>query len=651
MRKEFHYSHQIFMAEKLENIIDLLDRGVKLFPNNTLTLDKRNGKWESLTFTQVKQQARHFAAGLIKMGVKPGDRIALMSEGRREWLICELGMLMARAVNVPLSIKLNVEGEVSFRLAHSGARYLILSAPQAKRLADVGFGPEGITLIHLDNCEALSDGVATYDDIVNDGAEWLKNSDNAAHLDTLIASIDKDDMVNISYTSGTTSDPKGIMLTHGNYVSNTLQSASLVKISPNDVTLTILPWDHSFAHTTCLYCFIYYGATIASQIIGKTPMETLKLIPQAIKEVRPTLMMSVPALSKAFRKNIESGVKAKGDFAWKMFEFFRKNAYAYNKDYFHRGSGLSFLRKPLVWLGDKILMSKIRENFGGRLQYFIGGGALLDVELQRFFMSVGIPIFQGYGLSEASPVISSNVSGRAKFGSSGTPVKFMDITICDADGKVLPNGEKGEIVIKGGNVMKGYWKNETATQETIVDGWLHTGDMGYMDPDGFLQVLGRFKSLLISSDGEKYSPEGIEESIVELSPIIDQCMLYNNQSPYTIALIVPNASALKARLEEHGHGDLSKPENQKIATEMLWNEICQMRKGGKYAGLHPERWLPATMGVLSEGFTEANHLLNSTMKMVRPKVCERYADLIDFLMTTDGKNICSDRNLESISKL
>lgn len=199
--------------------------------------------------------------------------------------------------------------------------------------------------------------------------------------------------------------------------------------------------------------------------------------------------------------------------------------------------------------------------------------------------------------------------------------------------------------------MKGYWKNETATQETIVDGWLHTGDMGYMDPDGFLQVLGRFKSLLISSDGEKYSPEGIEESIVELSPIIDQCMLYNNQSPYTIALIVPNASALKTRLEEHGHGDLSKPENQKIATEMLWNEICQMRKGGKYAGLHPERWLPATMGVLSEGFTEANHLLNSTMKMVRPKVCERYADLIDFLMTTDGKNICSDRNLESISKL
>lgn len=145
MRKDFHYLRQILMAEKLENIIDLLDRGVKLFPNNTLTLDKRNGKWESLTFTQVKQQARHFAAGLIKMGVKPGDRIALMSEGRREWLITELGMLMAKAVNVPLSIKLNVEGEVSFRLAHSGARYLILSAPQAKRLADVGFDPEGIT--------------------------------------------------------------------------------------------------------------------------------------------------------------------------------------------------------------------------------------------------------------------------------------------------------------------------------------------------------------------------------------------------------------------------------------------------------------------------------------------------------------------------
>ena len=229
-----------------------------------------------------------------------------------------------------------------------------------------------------------------------------------------------------------------------------------------------------------------------------------------------------------------------------------KYAYSYNKEGWNKGKGLQKLKKPLLDLYDRILFSKIREVYGGELDYFIGGGALLEIELQRFFYALGIPMYQGYGLSEASPVISSNSTSRHKLGSSGVLVNNMDLKICDDDGNEVPAGQKGEIVIRGGNVMHGYWKNEAATKETIKDGWLYTGDMGYMSEDGFLYVLGRFKSLLIADDGEKFSPEGIEEAISEQSKYIDQCMLYNNQKPYTVALVVPNQHALKLYLEEKG---------------------------------------------------------------------------------------------------
>ena len=285
-------------TENLETIIDLLNRGVRLFANNTLTLDKRGGTWEEKSFTEIRDAARSFGAGLMLLGIKKGDRIALMSEGRREWLIAELGILYARAVNVPLSIKLDPEHEVSFRLPHSESRFLIVSEPQAKRIEEIKnkwSQLEGIIYLD-DNNLGLS-----FSTICQNGKEWLANPDNSKIFADNVAQIRSDDVVNISYTSGTTSDPKGIMLTHGNYISNTLQSASLIKITPQDVTLTILPWDHSFAHTTCLYCMMYYGSTIASQEIGRTPMETLRNIPKKHKrgatnphDERPCPLQSIP---------------------------------------------------------------------------------------------------------------------------------------------------------------------------------------------------------------------------------------------------------------------------------------------------------------------------------------------------------------------
>jgi long-chain acyl-CoA synthetase len=220
---------------------------------------------------------------------------------------------------------------------------------------------------------------------------------------------------------------------------------------------------------------MYNGASIAALELGSTPMETLKNIPKNIKEVQPSVMMSVPALAKNFRKSIEGGIRQKGPMAEKLFNHALKIAYQYNGMGWDRGKGTRALYKPLLSLYDKILFSKIREGFGGKLNLFIGGGALLDIELQRFFFAIGMPMCQGYGLSEASPVISSNALHATKFGSSGRLVKYLELKICDEDGQELPQGEKGEIVVKGDNVMMGYWNNPKATAETIKDGWLYTG--------------------------------------------------------------------------------------------------------------------------------------------------------------------------------
>jgi long-chain acyl-CoA synthetase len=359
--------------------------------------------------------------------------------------------------------------------------------------------------------------------------------------------------------------------------------------------------------------------------------------------------MSVPALSKNFRKNIEKGIQEKGKFFEALFKHALKVAYRYNGDGWNRGKGWRALLKPEYALLDKILFSKIREAFGGKMKFFIGGGALLDTELQRFFFAIGVPVFQGYGLTEAAPIISANSPHAVKFGSSGKPVKYLDVKICDSEGRELPAEEKGEIVVKGENVMSGYWENPKATEETLKEGWLYTGDLGYLSHDGYLYVLGRSKSLLIGNDGEKYSPEGIEEAIVDQSPYIDQIMLYNNQNPYTVGLLVPNMGAIHRMITKNGV-DPNSNEGVNQSLEILKQEIDLYRKGGKFDQLFPERWLPAAVMILPEPFTEQNHFLNSTMKMVRGKITEHYKSEINYLYTPEAKDIKNQSNVKSLKK-
>lgn len=631
----------------MKTIPALFEGSVNKFAENPLVWEKFEGKYKKITFREIRESVYSFASGLMGLGVKKGDRIALLSEGRSEWLVSELAILYLGAINVPLSVKINEPAELTFRIKHSECKWVIVSSRQLNKVRAIRTQiPKVSAVIVIDEADIDSSAhEIEYEKVFNTGKKLLPGIKE--DLIKISSEISPNDLANISYTSGTTADPKGIMLTHRNYTSNVEQANSLMTVTSDFITLLILPWDHSFAHTVGLYTLIRQGASMAVVELGKTPMETLRNIPKNIKEIKPTFLLSVPALSKNFKKNIEAGIKAKGDTLNHLFHHALNISYIYNGLGFDKGKGWRALLKPLVLMYDKILYSKIRENFGGKLKFFIGGGALLDLDLQKFFYAIGIPIYQGYGLSEASPVISSNAPLKHKLGSSGFLVDNIEVKICDDDGNEVPLGEKGEIVVKGENVMKGYWKNESATAEALKNGWLHTGDMGYLDKDKFLYVLGRFKSLLIGNDGEKYSPEGIEEALVEQSHYIDQCMLYNNQNAYTIGLIYPNITALKATLKEKGITE----DKEKHILDLIKKDIDEFFPGGKYQSQFPARWLPSAVGIMDEPFTEDNKMLNSTMKMVRNRVVEHYRELIDYLYTPEGKNIHNKKNYQIIKKI
>ena len=630
-----------------KTLVDLFEESVRNYPNNTFLLEKTGKKFEPTTYTQVKEKVYQLGAGLQALGVKKGDNMALLSEGRNMWVIGELAMFYAGAVNVPLSIKLEESNDLLFRLIHGDVKFVMVSGTQLKKVRKIiDQLPEVQKVIVFDEQTEYGEKEIALSEVQKMGDEFLASHSQEEFL-KIANSIQNDDYATITYTSGTTADPKGVVLTHRNYTSNVEQACTLVNIDQTWRTLIILPLDHCFAHVVGFYIMMAKGATAATVQVGRTPLESLKNIPLNIKEVKPHFILSVPALAKTFKKNIEQGIRAKGKTTVKLFNFGMKVRQMYYGDSNLDFKGWRYLLKPLVALFDKIIFSKVRDNFGGELKFFIGGGALLDKNLQKFYVGIGIPMFQGYGLSEATPVLSSNGPEKYRFGSSGKLVKPLELKICDNDGKELPLGEMGEIIVKGENVMAGYWKNPESTADTVKDGWLYTGDLGYMTKEGLLYVKGRFKSLLISSDGEKYSPEGIEEAFVGQSKYIDQVMLYNNQSPYTIALIVPNKDNLKRKMA-FKNLTLDTEEGRKYAIKKLEKELNKYKKGGEFEGMFPERWLPSTFAVLPEPFTEQNQMINSTMKMVRGKIEKAYAKRIEFLYSAEGKQIFNAENLDSI---
>ena len=642
---------------KNKTLPELFEASVNRFTENVLLWEKKHDKYEGMTYGDCDKEVRRTSLGLLKLGLVKGDRVALISEGRNDWVISELAILFCGAVCVPLSVKIDEPADLLFRLNHAGCKGIIVSQKHQHKVFSLAADLEEVEfVIVLDTLDQLADRARAKHKFQVIDIKALrvlgdKSLDQlAGKLESVKDSLQPDDYANICYTSGTTADPKGIILSHQNYLHNVEQASLIFDVPPEYTSLHILPWDHSFAHTVGIYALIRNGASLASLKVGKTLNETLRNIPICINEVRPHFLLSVPALAKSFRKNIENGVKSKGAVALMLFRLGLRVAYAYNRQGNDKAKGFRRFLKPLYNLFDKTLFRKVRAGFGGRLQFFVGGGALLDIELQRFFYAIGMPMYQGYGLTEASPVISSNTPHFHKMGSSGKIVPRLDLKICSEDGQEKPIGEQGEIVVRGENVMVGYWKNEEATAEVLKDGWLYTGDLGYLDKEGYLYVLGRTKSLLIGSDGEKYSPEGIEEAMMEKSAYFDQVMLYNNQSPYTVALIVINKSAVLAYLSHLGLSATSE-KGQEAALRKLKSEIDKYLPEGEFGGMFPPRWLPAATVFIAEPFSESNGLINSTMKMVRPAIHKYYEARIASLLTPEGKDLMNAANINTIASL
>jgi long-chain acyl-CoA synthetase len=626
-------------------IIDLFNESVEKYSRKPFLWEKST-KYKSTSYQETLKKVQLAAAGFLSLGLEKQQRLSLLSEGCSDWIIAELAMLYAGGVNVPLSVKLVEANDLRFRINHSEAKIIVTSLTQLHKIRFIKSDLKSVKKIVVFGAKEsdLEWNEISFDALMELGKIYLVSYPDSVNV--MSQSIQNDDMANITYTSGTTTDPKGVMLTHRNFTANVEQCLSVMNIPDGFRTLLILPLDHCFAHVTGLYTFMSIGGSLATVPVGKTFIENIRNIPVAINEFQPQVIMTVPALAKTFKNNVEKSIREKGVATEWLFKCAVQINMAYYKEGWNKGTKGSWILKPIVKAFDSMLFSKLRASLGGKLEFFVDGGAYLDTEMQKFWYAVGLPMYQGYGLSEATPVISCNMKEKHKLGTSGQLVSNLELCIRDEAGNALPVGSKGEITVKGENVMKGYWKNPEATAETVKDGWLYTGDLGCIDQDGFLNVFGRSKSLLIGNDGEKYSPEGIEETITTLYPMIQQIMLYNNQHPYTVALVYPNKEQMLRIRPDAIHGK----EAREALLYAISNVFADFRKGGKHETLFPERWLPSAFAIISDGFNESNGMLNSTLKLVRGKVEKGHKSTLDFLYSPEGKKVVNELNIREIEK-
>lgn len=628
-------------------VLQMLETAVQNFGDEPYCWRKNDTGWNMTSFRKVRDTALLIARGLRGRGIGADQTIAIVAEGSPEWVTFEFGVLANHCASVPLSIKLLPE-ELPFRINHAECSALGVSYNQIKKVASVYAQFEHAPLVVLledteamvDEAKVLIPGVplVSLQMLVAEG----RNADDHVVREQALsmAAIDEGTTATISYTSGTTGNPKGIMLTHLNYWSNCTDSIAYFRIPRGYSTLVILPCDHSFAHTVGLYAALIQGIQLYFVDARGGGMAILRNIPSNMVETNPVFMLTVPSLSGNFMKNIINGVESKGAFPTRIFRAGLAAGIKRNGDGFNRPGPLVQLMTFLPWfIAEKLVFSKVRGMFGSRIKFFVGGGALLDRSQQEFFMAIGLPVFQGYGLTEAAPVISTNTPDVHKLGTSGRVIPNLVCRITRADGSEAALGESGEICVHGDNVMAGYLKNERASEAALRDGWLYSGDLGYIDEDGFLMVTGREKALLIAPDGEKYSPETIEETITTTADLIGQVVAYNEHRKYTVAICTLDEARVRNLLKQ---GTVTSPED-------LLHQIGQSFYSYKERGLRfPAQWTPTTFIIVPEPFTEANRMVNSTMKIVRHTVIETYASDIEYLYTDEGHDLHNPRNLERV---
>ncbi|MDR1025260.1 MAG: AMP-binding protein [Treponema sp.] len=630
--------------QPLSTVIELLHWGAEHWGDAPYLGNKQGAEWRRYGFKEADHLSSAFALSLIKLGFNRNENIAILAEGRVSWVIGEFGILKAGCVSVPLSTKL-LPDELLFRLDHSGSKALLVSENNFQKGAEVldrvksrpvliCISPQNDHTEELVKKFALNPGqdFYYYDDLMAGGEALLdgpgQDPEAVRAFAEIEGSITADHTVTICYTSGTAGNIKAVMLSHRNYLHNAGNASKLVYVEPGWKNLIMLPLDHSFAHTVGLYIFIFWGAAMYFPDSQGGPLAALRNLSKNLAEINPDFLLTVPALSGNFMKKMIQGVQAKGPFIYGIFNRglragIKRAGNGYDKPPLGRR-----IVNYLPWaLANALVFPKLRRFFGTNIQFCISGGAQLELKQQEFFNAIGVPVYQGYGLTENSPVISTNSADKHKFGSCGMIIPDLDLRIMRDDVTECRTGEIGQIVTRGGSVMKGYYKNPEATAETLRDGWLWSGDLGCKDADGFLSVTGREKALLIAQDGEKYSPETVEEAVINTSRLISQIMVYNEQCKFTSALITLNRDELKETIGAAGIAGTGDADLDRIIGLIREDLMAFKNKGGGRA--IPARWQPASFAIIAEPFDEKNGLVNSTMKLVRHRVREFYRARID----------------------
>lgn len=497
------------------NLVELLYSGVQKFENKDAIRYKQDGQYQSITYRQLWDYITQFAAGLRAHNVNAGDKVAILSENCPEWVISDFAILGLGAVSVPIFPTLPAD-QVGFILQNADATHVIVENPeQLEKVQQVWAEPLQKAIVINGRASSADGRICTFSDVLSAGSR----ATNAASPFNMHA-IEDGHLATIVHTSGTSGLPKGVMLSHRNIVTNVQSALTVLPVEADDVTLSYLPLSHIFERTVEEYALLSTGATVVYS-------EGIDFIQQNLQEVRPTILVSVPRLLE----KVYSRVQGQLEEAPKPVRGLLMSGIRGSKN-----SGLSYR------LADRLVFKKLRAGLGGRIRAVVSGGAGLAGEIASFYIKAGIPIYEGYGMTEAAPVIAANPFGASRPGTVGKAIPGVEVR----------TAEDGELLVRGPNVMLGYYKQVEETANTISpDGWLHTGDIGEILPDGYIRLVDRKKNILVLATGKNVAPFPIENAI-SLSPYISEAILVGDSLKYVSALVVPDFEALKPMATELG---------------------------------------------------------------------------------------------------
>jgi long-chain acyl-CoA synthetase len=591
----------------IQTVCDIFYRSVDTYRKAEHLKYRKDGAWRAVSSLELRAAVEETSMGLRALGVEKGDRVAILSENRPEWAFADLATLCAGAADATIYPTLTVP-HVHYILDDSESKVVFVSnAAQAGKVAEVR---ARLPLLQHVVCfdPAPVPGTLSLDELRAKGREALAADRDAVRRRA--GEVTKGDLATLIYTSGTTGDPKGVMLTHGNLVHNILAAEKVFpQVNQEWTALSFLPLCHSFERTAGHNFMLHAGVTIAYA-------ESVEKVPENMQEVRPTIMCSVPRLYEKMYARVNEKVASDPPLRQKIFRWATsvgRELFAHTVARTEPGP----LLKGKFALADRLVFSKIKQRTGGRLQLFISGGAPLAREIAEFFGAAGMLVCEGYGLTETSPVITCNRPGRVKPGTVGLPLEHVEVRIA----------EDGEILTRGPHVMKGYFKKPEATAEAIDrDGWFHTGDIGFVDPDGFLVITDRKKDIIVTSGGKNIAPQPIENRL-KANKFFAEVVMIGNKRNFAAALVVPNFESLEAWAKERGIAAASREELVRRPevvghyvglVEQMTKDLAQFEKIKKVA-------------LLTKEFTQESGELTPTLKVKRRVVEERYRATIDAL--------------------